>query len=223
MSKSRRKHTRGKKTFFYLFIRHGWWVVLIGLACIYLAWLMYFGNFHDGMQSFLGAHPDWYISVAMLSEWIALLGAAFIVIAYLEASVIYRNYKFVVDQYAIHLHRGLFFIRETTIPYQQITNVHIERPYHYRMFGIAKLDIVTAADKEVDDMGKKTKKFLIPIIDLSIARKLSRYLLERASKIRSDAHNSSAANSETDTDPVDSDDMEDDADSGDENDENQTE
>ena len=120
----------------------------------------------------------------MLSEWFVLLAISIFLIAYIRVNVIYSHYKFVLGEHAFHLKKGLFFTRENTIPYQQISNVHIARPYHYRIFGIAQLDIVTAGDKSIDRMSNKTKEYLIPIIDVSIARELSKMLMEFASKTR---------------------------------------
>jgi uncharacterized membrane protein YdbT with pleckstrin-like domain len=180
-----KKHKRGKKTFIFLFIKYGWWLALIGIGFIYLTTIIYFGSLRPWTENFLASHAEWYISVPMLSEWLLLLGISFIFIAYLRANVVYRNYKFIIDEYALHLHRGLFFIRETTIPYRQISNVHIGRPYHYRLLGLAQLDIVTAAQRNMDERAEsERKKYLIPVIDMVIARKLSRILLEGSAKSR---------------------------------------
>lgn len=179
-----KKHRRGKITFFYLLISKSWWLVLISIGSIYLSWLMYFGALQGYTTSFLAGHPDWYITVSMLSSWILLFGICVMFLAYFRTNALHRMYKFILDDHAVHLHRGLFFIREITIPYQQISNVHIIRPYHFRLLGLAQLDIVTAADTSTDRVREKAEKFLIPIIDVSIARVLSRQLLESASKVR---------------------------------------
>jgi membrane protein YdbS with pleckstrin-like domain len=183
-----KKHKRGKKTLFYLFITKGLWFNLIGVALIYLSWAMYYGPLRDSVVLFLAQHETWYISVGMLSEWIVLTGISWIFVGYLNASVHYRKYKFMLDEYAVHLHKGLFFIREVTIPYQQISNVHIERPTTFRMFGLAQLDIVTAADRTLEHHDRKSKTFLLPIVDIDIARKLSRQLLECAARSRKGKH-----------------------------------
>ncbi len=179
-----KKHKRGTKTFLYTLIAHNWLMILIGLGFLYLSWAIYFGNLRDFTESFLNQHADWYTTVSMLSEWILLVGISVLFVAYLRASVHYRYYKFILDEYAVHLHKGLFFIRETTIPYAQISNVHILRPYHFRLLGIAQLDVVTAADKSMEAHEIRTKKFFIPIIDTKIARVLARQLLECADKSR---------------------------------------
>ncbi len=195
MAASHRKYKRGRKTLFYLFISKGWWLALFGIGFIYISWLMYFGSLHAYTDAFLASHESWYISAAMLSEWSLLVGISFIFVGYMIANIHYRTYKFMLDRHALHLHRGLFFVRETTIPYHQITNVHIDRPYVYRMFGVAQLDVVTA-NKVVEESESKGRKFLIPIIDISLARRLARHLLENASRIRKE----SGAEMDTDED-----------------------
>lgn len=183
------EHKRGKRTFFYIFLCFGWWLALIGIGLFYLTWLIYFGRLRDNTENFLNLHSNWYITVPMLSEWLILLAISFLIIAYLRVNVLYRNYKFILDDYAVHLHRGLFFRRETTIPYQQISNVKIDRPFHYKLFGVSQIDIVTAADRNNTERKEKSaKEFYIPVIDTKLARQLARQLLESASKSRRREH-----------------------------------
>jgi uncharacterized membrane protein YdbT with pleckstrin-like domain len=200
MLELKKKHKRGKRTFIYSLFSYGWWLTLIGIILFYLTWSIYYGPLHDSTDTFLHSHQDWYISIPMLSEWLLLLGFSFLLIAYLRARVMYSRYKFILDPHAFHLHKGIFFIRETTIPYDQISNVHINRPYHYRLFGIAQLDIVTSSDnRSVEDDGRQ---FLFPMIDTSVARLLSRQLLENASRTKS-ADRRSQSRSEDDLDDED--------------------
>jgi uncharacterized membrane protein YdbT with pleckstrin-like domain len=179
-----KKYKGGKKALFYLFLKKGWLLSLFGIGFFYLSWTLFYGNLRIPTENFLADHPDWYLNVGMLSQWSLLLGISLLFIAFLNAHVHHRYYKFMLDRHAVHLHRGWFFIRETTIPYHQISNVHIGRPYHYRMLGIAQLDIVTAADKDFEKINNKTKTFLMPVIDITLARMLSRYLLEASAKSR---------------------------------------
>ena len=200
-----KKHKRGTRTFFFIFIQKCWLLALIGLGFFYLAGSIYWGNLRQPTEQFLTTHADWYVSVGMLAEWFFLVGISFFIVGYLRASVLYRTYKFYLDEYAVHLRRGLFYIRETTIPYHQISNVHIGRPYHYRMLGLAQLDIVTAADRSDDRLERSSKKFLMPVIDVSLARILSRQLLESAAESRRYGH---LITNENDNDPTDEDDDE---------------
>lgn len=179
-----KKYKCGGRTLFYLFLRHGWFFILAGLLLIFLSYEMYFGRLKDATVSFLAAHSDWYIDDFMISEWILLLGISVIIVGYLIGNVHYRSYKFKLDEHAFHLRRGLFFVHETTIPYQQISKVTISRPYHYFFFGVAELDIVTADDRSDSNNKIKASKFLIPVISTPIARALSRQLLLYASMSR---------------------------------------
>lgn len=181
------KYKRGKRTFLFLYLKHGWLFNLVGLLFLLLAWAIYYGPFYSATANFLDSHPNWYITSTMLSQWLVLLAAASFIMALLESRIMYAHYKFLLDDHAFNLYKGVFFIRETIIPYQQISNVNITRPYHYRIFGISQLDILTAADKgaiQGDDGKDKKRKLLIPIIDAHIARDLARQLMECASKKR---------------------------------------
>ncbi|MES2223961.1 MAG: PH domain-containing protein [Patescibacteria group bacterium] len=178
------KYKSGGRALFYLFIRHGWFFILSGLGLIFFSYEMYFGRLKTVTTDFLASHSDWYIDDFMISEWILLLGISVIIIGYLVGNVHYRSYKFKLDEHAFHLRRGLFFIHETTIPYQQISKVTISRPYHYLFFGVAELDIVTADDRSDSNNKVKASKFLIPVISSPIARALSKQLLAYASMSR---------------------------------------
>ncbi|HTR18717.1 MAG TPA: PH domain-containing protein [Candidatus Paceibacterota bacterium] len=176
-----RKYHSGKRTFVYLIVRHGWWLILIGAGLCYLAYEFSFGQMETGMAGFLANHPNWYLSDGMLSQWILFAGVAFLLIAYLRASVIYRAHSFHLDEHALHLRRGLIRVQEITIPYHQINNIHIEQPYHWRFLGLALLDITIASSHTSLSKVRTKKDFLVPHIDTSIARALSRFLVRQAS------------------------------------------
>lgn len=178
------KYKCGGRALFYLYVRHAWWIFLIAVGLIALSYEMYFGGLRDSTIAFLSEHSDWYIDDFMISEWILLLGISVIILGYLVANVHYRSYKFKLDEHAFHLRRGLFFIHETTIPYQQISKVTISRPYHYLFFGVAELDIVTADDRSDSNNKVRASKFLIPVISSPIARALSKQLLAYAAMSR---------------------------------------
>jgi uncharacterized membrane protein YdbT with pleckstrin-like domain len=201
-----KKYKRGKKTLMYLHLLYGWWLALFGISLIIAAWAITFGSARETLQQFLNAHPDWFVTSGMLAEWFFLFGLAFIFFAYLRANVMYRYYKFILDEHAFHLHRGWFSIQETTIPYRQISNVHITRPYHYRMFGIVKLDVVTSSNRDIDDTRVAKRKHLIPIIDTVIARDLSHFLLKKASKYNYDPRDENDSDDEAEDEAGNSDD-----------------
>lgn len=164
----------------YLTARYGWWLIGCAIGSGYLAFQMYFGQLRAPTARFLADHPEWSIDVDMLSEWAALLSVAFLAIALLRVWVQYRLYSFYVDDHAFHLSRGLIRVQEITIPYKQITNVHIEQPYHWRLFGLAQLDITISSSSSDTLNTRKRRDFLIPCIDKSLARALSQTLIRQA-------------------------------------------
>jgi membrane protein YdbS with pleckstrin-like domain len=66
-------------------------------------------------------------------------------------------------------------VKEKVIPYRHIQNVDIDRPYHYRILGLSKLDITTARTDNFED----EKSNLIPLIDKNLAKKLSEFLIKQ--------------------------------------------
>jgi uncharacterized membrane protein YdbT with pleckstrin-like domain len=176
-----KKYRSGKRTFVYLFIRFGWWMLLIGAALCYVAFEVNFGQWDMNATQFLAAHPDWYVTTGMLAQWFLYAALGCFLLAYLRASVLYRGYVFHVDEHALHLRRGLIRVQEITIPYHQISNIHIEQPYHWRFLGLAQLDITIASSRESLSKVMKRQDFLIPYIDKSVARALSHFLVREAS------------------------------------------
>jgi uncharacterized membrane protein YdbT with pleckstrin-like domain len=175
------KYRSGKRTFVYLFLRYGWLFLIPAVVLLYVAYEMYFGQWQAGAAQFFNAHPTWYITAGMVTEWLAFGGVALLLIAYMRASVLYRAYSFHVDQHALHLRRGLIRVQEITIPYRQISNIHIEQPYHWRFLGLAELDITIASSRESLSKVMRKQDFLIPCIDKSVARALSHFLVHQAS------------------------------------------
>jgi len=171
----------GKKTFLYLLCTAGWWFLLFGFALVYLSYAMYFGALNQQTTAFLSNHPTWYVSVSMLSLWTLLAALGLLLIGYLRASVLYRRYTFFLDDHAFHMRTGLFRIREISAPYQQISNVHIEQPYHWRIFGLAEIEIIMASARTATKEGGEQQQFLIPCIDKSLAKDLSYFLTRRSS------------------------------------------
>ncbi len=77
-------------------------------------------------------------------------------------------------------------VKEKVIPYRHIQNVDIEQPYHYRVFGIAKLNITTA---RAENLEQNKGLNLIPIIDKNLARKLSDFLIKQGVVSTNNANN----------------------------------
>lgn len=174
------KYRPGRRTFVYLLVKYCWWLIGCTAGSAYLAFAVYMGNLNAPMTQFLANHPDWFVDTSMLAQWLAFLSVGFLIVTYLRVAVQYRRYSFYVDDHAFHLKRGLFRVQEITIPYQQISNVHIEQPYHWRLLGLAQLDITISSSREAL-RPRKRRDFLIPCIDKKLARALSHFLVKEAS------------------------------------------
>jgi len=173
------KYRPGKRTFMYLCLTGAWWLIAIGAALLYCAFEMYLGSWHDATVQFLAQHPAWYIDDTMVSQWVLLAGISFLFVAYLRTSVMYRAYSFYVDEHALHLRRGVIRVQDITIPYQQITNIHIEQPYHWRLLGLAQFDVTISNSRT--PILRRQRDFLIPCIDKSLGKELSHFLTKEAS------------------------------------------
>lgn len=172
----------GRRSLTFFLVRYGWFFFLLAGTLIYFSFQIYFGSLIAKTDAFLAGYPDLYITRGMLSEWILLTGLSLILIGYIRSKVLHRKIRFKIDEHAFHLREGLFMIKESVIPYQQISNVHLVRPYLYRLLGLARLDIMTVSDKDVlrKASGKKAGDFLLPLIDTKIARELAQHLMHHA-------------------------------------------
>lgn len=170
----------GKRTFFYLWGNYAWWLTGLCILFGYITYELYFGSWKAPVTKFL-TDGQWYLDAATFAQWAALTSLSFLIIAFLRVSVMYRQYSFYLDDYAFHLRRGIFRIQEITIPYSQISNVHIEQPYLWRLQGLAELDITVSNGPEFSHI-KKRSEFLVPCIDKPRAKALSHFLIEMASQ-----------------------------------------
>lgn len=174
-------HKRGPMTYWHTFVSYGWWLCLCGFFFLYAAYAMYLGPWVTWMHDFLADFPDYFITNDMVSLWSLLTGISFVFVAYLRANVMYRQYKFTLDEHAFRLRKGLFRIREYTFPYNQIANVHIDQPYHWRLLGLASVDIVSASDSYDTNVKKGKGDYLIPMMDKKRAKTLRAQILRYGS------------------------------------------
>ena len=175
----------GKKTFLFFLIKGSKVFAPMLLIWMYLSYLILFGVLHDNFYGFfLKNYERWYISgnFAFTMIWACVLSFGFVV--FLVARVLYKQYKFMLDDHAFHVKRGLFFIKEIVIPYSHIQNVEIKQPVLFRLFGLAELDITTLGNNNnvIEDVKKhKAKTNLLPVIDRRMAKILAHELILRGS------------------------------------------
>ncbi len=178
-------HRLGRKTFWIFLLRHSKLFLVILALAVWFTRNVVWGNWQDWYQNFFINNPELYLTpqLVIMTLWLAIVG--YLLVIFLYSWVIYRQYKFMLDEHALYVRRGIFFIREAVIPYRQIQNVEINRPWLYRIIGLAELDLTTLSVPEfnVHHASKKPekKKNLLPVIDYRIAKILARNLVERGS------------------------------------------
>jgi membrane protein YdbS with pleckstrin-like domain len=113
-------------------------------------------------------------SIGFLLAFIAILIALFF--AWLE----YSNYKFLLDENALKIRRGLIPKEEIAIPYRQIQNVNIKRSFFDQIIGVSKLIILTAGHEDKEEKIKTESEGILPAIDNKLAYKIQDELIKRA-------------------------------------------
>lgn len=184
-----KRYTFGRRTFWFLFLRNGKIMTLIILALIAAMFVINVGSTGFAAETWLSGHFDGIISIGMLTQWIALLLGATLIFLAVVMYEHYAQHKFMLDNHSFHIRRGILMVKEKVIPYRHIQNVDLEQPYHYRLFGVVRLNITTArVDTFADDTDKNKKhqsdsSHLIPLMDKKIAKELSHFLVSRGDMV----------------------------------------
>lgn len=174
----------GTKTFWIFFWRGGGTFIICVALVLFLTYKMIWGSWHNGFGGFLDSHSNWGVSLTLFLTIIWILISFYFFIMLLSAWVVYRQYKFMLDDNALHVKRGIFMIKESVIPYHHIQNVEIKQPYLFLIFGLAELDITTLGNGGGDEQGivkHKEKDNLLPAVDKRIAKILAEELVRRGS------------------------------------------
>jgi membrane protein YdbS with pleckstrin-like domain len=172
-----KKYTLGKRVFWFLLFKHNK-KFMVFIVCLLV--MIYFVN-TDAFNNWL-ITMNTLITPGMLNLWIISLSFSVLILIFLSTFERYIQHRFILGEHSFHIRKGIFMIKEKVIPYRHIQNVDIEQPYHYRILGLAKLNITTARLDNFED--EKTN--LIPFIDKNMARKLSDFLIQQGVK----SHNS---------------------------------
>lgn len=166
----------GKKTFWMFFLKYAKWMVLFSILILAFVWSAWFGRLADWSDAELAKYVP-YLPKYMPTTWLLLLAFSSTFFGFLRAHVMYRQYKFLLDETALHVRRGLFNIKQIVIPYQQIQNVEIRQPILHRFFGLAAIDIIVPSGPD----GNNAAKNLLPVIDKRIAGLLAHEIIKRGS------------------------------------------
>ena len=168
-----KKYTLGKRAFWFLFFKHGFKPFLFLIFCLGIVYFINTSSFQDWFSTI-----DTIITIGILNLWIISLSVCALFLIFVSTFERYIQHKFLLGEHSFHVRRGIFMVKEKVIPYRHIQNVDIDRPYHYRLLGLSKLNITTARLDNFED--EKTN--LIPIIDKRLAKKLSDFLIKQGVK-----------------------------------------
>lgn len=163
-----KKYTLGKRAFWFLFIKHNMKAFLFLIILGMVTYLINTVSFKEWFST-----VDTIITIGILNLWIISLILCIIILIFISTVERYIQHRFLLSEHSFHVRRGIFMVKEKVIPYRHIQNVDIDRPYHYRILGLSKLDITTARTDNFED----EKSNLIPLIDKKLARKLSEFLV----------------------------------------------
>ena len=183
-----KKYTFGRRTFWFLFLKNGKLATFSVLAIIASIVCIHVGETSVFVENFLASHFDGIVTTTMLTQWLVLILLAVIIFISVIMYEHHAQHKFMLDNHSFHIRRGILMVKEKVIPYRHIQNVDLEQPYHYRLFGVVRLNITTARVDTFESESEKNKKkhdhqHLIPLMDKKIAKELSHFLVTKGNMI----------------------------------------
>ena len=104
----------------------------------------------------------------------------------------YYSFRYKLEDNDLSFEQGLISRQETSIPFRQIQNADIEQSIIYRIFNLADLVILTAGHEDPEHATKDESEIIMPALNTEEARRLQRYLLDRANVQRVISVNASA-------------------------------
>ncbi len=114
-------------------------------------------------------------AISYISMLLFLVGVIAFLMGFIVASLQYRNYSFMLDEFGVKVRRGIFSQKEISVPYRQIQDVDIIRSFSYRMMGVSKLVMITAGHEDKGEERDGTDSVLDPI-DSALAQEIRSFL-----------------------------------------------
>ena len=148
-----------------------------------------------------GADTILKASAAISGIILALLLASLVIIfiGYLITRLVYVHYTYSFEEFDLKLKRGIFTIREVSLPYRQIQDVNVDRSLLYRFLGVSRVIINSAAHEDFKE-NNQTDIILEPIdkedaeqIRTILERKIGVQIIEGQEKADRDEAKAAAA------------------------------
>ena len=161
----------GKRTLWLMMSEQMVPTIILFLAAVFLLVAQLNGVF---AKTFIA---NWSAYV-VLAAWLILI--LVFAITFLATYLIYDNYLFMLDEDALRIRRGIISKEEIAIPYRQIQDVDIEQSIGDRMWGVARLVILTAGreDERNPENGNESEG-VFPALARDLAESLQNDLLKR--------------------------------------------
>lgn len=168
----------GFRTFLFYSLQGVFPAIISFVAAILLAALPQTGLL-DGAATAFGIPTEsftnilWYIFGGLI-----LITLAIIVFGIIIAYIRYLSCSFSINEFGFKIRKGFLSKYETSIPFKQVQDVSIDQSILFRIFGLAKVVILTAGNDEYDSKGESEGE--LDIIDISVAKKIHDTLLKNA-------------------------------------------
>ncbi len=147
------------------------YVTLIFLIFVFGFWIF-------GVASFVALATGGFILIFLL---IFLGLILFFAVSEIYARLAYRYWKYELTPHEIKLERGIIWKRYSTIPYERVQNVDINRGILARMMGFSTLDIQTAG-YHYAGRGGAVSEGHIPAVSVNDAEKIRGFLIKKIGK-----------------------------------------
>ena len=167
-------HTMGKKTFWIFFLQrvHAAFILLLLTIALFIL----------EQQPFMATTPvgDLAHYAALATVISLILFVVALALAWFITWLIYKNYKYCLGEDSLKIKQGVLNKKEVAIPYRQIQDVDINRDLSFQMFGLSRIDILTAGRDDEKPKDDDESEGQLPALDKDLAEWMQAELLRRA-------------------------------------------
>ena len=171
----------GRKAYWLFFVESMSAAIIVLVLWIIVSVIMFINPISDLSLSPSSANV---INAVLGFLFLGLMALFFLLLlaGVLYAYIRYISYKFKLDDNSFRIMQGILNKEETSIPYRQIQDVDLERPFLYQIIGVARVAILTSGHNDSNEEGTKGdySEAGIPVITKSRAESIREELLKHA-------------------------------------------
>lgn len=170
----------GKTTLYFLIFKYGWTAIVLFIIELILAGAATGGNALPPFSEWVTASATFAEIVKLVAGIIPMVIFFIIIFALFMSYGWYMSFKYKIEDNDLSFEKGVLGKQEISVPFHQIQNVDVEQSILFRVFGLADLAILTAGHEDPEHARKEETEIIMPALNLKEARRLQRYLLDRA-------------------------------------------